>query len=972
MKNNIKKWLSFIFVFVLIFSLIDIPKPVYALVNLKSSDIQKYVLAKEGTNYPNGYCLKFVEECYQNLGGVRPYSCCASKSGNLYIKSNDRTNIPIGATVYFGQCGGGPCKKCGSSYYGHVGIYVGDGYFVHATGGKVKKTLIDSWANKYRGYGYCGNFNLILDNSTHNCADHAGQERWRVHVSSVLNVRSGPGTGYSKTGTLSNGTEVYITEKSDADGYTWGRLNTGKGWIALNGNADYLCGSINVGHNPDANMDEIYGDYGCIRMRGWAFDRDKTDEALAIHVYIDGQFAGGCRAEKERADINNAYGVGSYHGFNEAIDTDKVGQHTVAVYALNVGNGANTTLWNGTVYIKPKNGVNNIEDGTYIISSGVDGQMVMDISGASTDNGTNTMIHLYNGGENQKFEVKKCGDGRYQIIAKHSQKCVTVANGNKENGANIEQNENSGLDSQKWILVDAGNGFYFIYDSNSGRCIDLQNADATDGNNIRIYDSNQSPAQMWKFTPAMDRVNISSLENTDEGIKIKWGKIAKAESYIVLRKTADTEWSILQQKITDNVYIDTTSKEGEKYYYTVCATCGLFSSAEYEQNKYIIRETPLSVELEKSSNEKLIKGEKITLKAIAHGANGDYTYKFIVFNRATDEWYDLTGFTSKNTYTWTANKTGVRNFYVDVKDKNGKVVRSKVQTVMVVSGLNVSASVTTDSVKEGQKVTITAKAKSGTSPYVYSYLIHNKDTDKWYRLTPKFVKDASYTWTAESTGHREFYVEVKDSTGKVVRSSAVVVNVVKTEVPLSIKAKADTAETVVGKKVTIKAEAAGGKGDYTYSYLIHNMDTDKWYRLTSKFVKDASYTWTAGSAGQREFYVEVKDSTGKVVRSSAVAVNVVKAEEPLKIKAKTDVAETTVGKQVTIQAEAAGGKGNYTYSYLIHNKDTDKWYRLTPEFVKDASYIWTAESAGQREFYVEVKDSTGKIVRSQTAVVIVK
>ena len=45
---------------------------------------------------------------------------------------------------------------------------------------------------------------------------------------------------------------------------------------------------------------------------------------------------------------------------------------------------------------------------------------------------------------------------------------------------------------------------------------------------------------------------------------------------------------------------------------------------------------------------------------------------------------------------------------------------------------------------------------------------------------------------------------------------------------------------------------------------------------------------------------------------------------------------------------------------------------LTPEFVKDASYIWTAESAGQREFYVEVKDSTGKVVRSQVAMVEVK
>ena len=31
-------------------------------------------------------------------------------------------------------------------------------------------------------------------------------------------------------------------------------------------------------------------------------------------------------------------------------------------------------------------------------------------------------------------------------------------------------------------------------------------------------------------------------------------------------------------------------------------------------------------------------------------------------------------------------------------------------------------------------------------------------------------------------------------------------------------------------------------------------------------------TWTAGSAGDREFYIDVKDADGKVVRSSVMNV----------------------------------------------------------------------------------------------------
>ena len=127
---------------------------------LNSQDIVNYVNAKVGQAYPSGYCLRFVEECYQNLGATRPYNCCAYKSGSNYIVSTSSSNIPLGATVYFGQCGGGPCKTCGATYYGHVGIYVGDGMFVHATGGTVQKSYLSSWSSKYRGYGYCGNFTL--------------------------------------------------------------------------------------------------------------------------------------------------------------------------------------------------------------------------------------------------------------------------------------------------------------------------------------------------------------------------------------------------------------------------------------------------------------------------------------------------------------------------------------------------------------------------------------------------------------------------------------------------------------------------------------------------------------------------------------------------------------------------------------------------------------------------------------------
>lgn len=177
MRNRGKRILTFFLAFIIVF--MELPMDcVCAAVQLDSQTIADYANRRVGSTYPSGYCLRFVEESYQDLGADRPYNCCAYKSGSTYIVSTGRDNIPIGATVYFGNCGGGPCKRCGSAYYGHVGIYVGNGYFVHATGGKVQKSAISSWSNKYRGWGYCGGFFLRKEENNHIPMGHL--DEWKA------------------------------------------------------------------------------------------------------------------------------------------------------------------------------------------------------------------------------------------------------------------------------------------------------------------------------------------------------------------------------------------------------------------------------------------------------------------------------------------------------------------------------------------------------------------------------------------------------------------------------------------------------------------------------------------------------------------------------------------------------------------------------------------------------------------------
>ena len=168
----------------------------------------------------------------------------------------------------------------------------------------------------------------------------------------------------------------------------------------------------------------------------------------------------------------------------------------------------------------------------------------------------------------------------------------------------------------------------------------------------------------------------------------------------------------------------------------------------------------------------------------------------------------------------------------------------------------------------GDTIKLMASASGGSGSYTYSYLLHNIDTGNWYRFS-SFTESGTLNWLAGSAGKRVFFVEVKDSTGKTVRSTAINVNVRKS---LSIVGSADLLISYMGNQVIISGNASGGSGSYTYSFLLHNIDTGAWSRLT-EFTVNSSYTWIAGSAGNREFYVEAKDSAGNVVRSKAIEVN---------------------------------------------------------------------------------------------------
>ncbi len=106
------------------------------------------------------------------------------------------------------------------------------------------------------------------------------------------------------------------------------------------------CIQLSKGHNPEVYYDwAVSNEPGKITVKGWAFDRDDTNAALEIHVYVGGELNTGAPsyriwANKERTDVNEYFGgVGNYHGFEDTIEVDRFGEREVYIYAIGVGGG---------------------------------------------------------------------------------------------------------------------------------------------------------------------------------------------------------------------------------------------------------------------------------------------------------------------------------------------------------------------------------------------------------------------------------------------------------------------------------------------------------------------------------------------------------------------------------------------------------------------------------------------------------
>lgn len=141
----------------------------------------------------------------------------------------------------------------------------------------------------------------------------------------------------------------------------------------------------------------------------------------------------------------------------------------------------------------------DLADGTYIVTSALDGGKALDVSNGSHDNGANVQLWDSNGTEAQKWTVSHDKKGYATLTNTGSGKALDVSYGKAYEEANIQQWESNDTRAQKWIAIQDGSSYTLVSALSPYLVLDVKSAEPTNGTNVQLWDSNNSKAQQWTF-----------------------------------------------------------------------------------------------------------------------------------------------------------------------------------------------------------------------------------------------------------------------------------------------------------------------------------------------------------------------------------------------------------------------------------------------------------------------------------------
>lgn len=160
-----------------------------------------------------------------------------------------------------------------------------------------------------------------------------------------------------------------------------------------------------------------------------------------------------------------------------------------------------------------------IDRGVYTLTSATSGKL-LEVSGASNEDGANVVQWADLGGPNQRWIIREVVDGFYSVVNVQSGKALEVYDFSTDDGANVVQYDFWQGDSQLWQILDLGDGHMKLLNRFSEKALAVAGASNSDGANIEQDTPSNSDNQAWRFEflgsvdgPVEDKSVTNGAEN---------------------------------------------------------------------------------------------------------------------------------------------------------------------------------------------------------------------------------------------------------------------------------------------------------------------------------------------------------------------------------------------------------------------------------------------------------------------------
>ena len=233
----------------------------------------------------------------------------------------------------------------------------------------------------------------------------------------------------------------------------------------------------------------------CQSLVGWAWDASQPNTPISVDIYDGAVRIATVRANQFRQDLLNA-GIGNgWHGFSFNLPAHmRDGQtHSIAIKYGGLDQQLN---------VSPKSITCTPAASYYEIVARHSGKC-LDVEGESTASGARVIQFSCGGWANQQFHVVSVGGGYYKIVARHSGKVLDVQWGALDNGTPVWQWDENGTAAQQWAIIDAGlgDGYVRIMARHSGKALDVAGGSTADLTQIHQWDYVGIANQQWLLRP---------------------------------------------------------------------------------------------------------------------------------------------------------------------------------------------------------------------------------------------------------------------------------------------------------------------------------------------------------------------------------------------------------------------------------------------------------------------------------------